>query len=261
VLNKVLQNDSVDSEGTVDLNHNKSDRVPGGLTDVAAIGLGHTVRNKPKIKRQRSWKEDDSDSSGSFASEPLSALALKIRAVQAPSPEKPPGAMAEAQVEEIKVGATAERSPGKRRHRETQYDSHFSNSEECFPKIPKLTIRMRRDPASENGDVGGSSDSTYSGGYSNEPIYEVLNNGFPLRRKSHLKKKKKKKDRFFDKDINGRYQLTISGKTVQGGIATDCFYHKTSNQEDSGTCSPRLRRLRLKVGGDSIVDIDIPNKV
>ncbi len=130
----------------------------------------------------------------------------------------------------------------KRKYQETQYDAELI--EQRGWKVPKITIRIRRDPAlnsssNSQGSLHSTKQSdTMAGVFSSYVVG-----------KSIKKKKGKRKDR-----KRGVSDSQIYARSPQNGIHTDCFY-TSPVKSDSGLSPPGIKRLRIKYGGINTINI------
>ena len=174
-------------------------------------------------------------------------------------------------------------SPKKRRHKQMQYDSELIEQQGW--KIPKLTIRMRRERNfSDSVAMCGSNNGVHSNGESSqaaEPVYEILSNycsSSPSPEKTKKKKSKRSKERrrnghsdnssssSSSSCSNGYPGDYVSNTSSHNGIDTQCFYSASrpdtlieDDRDSEVSFQLPMKRIKLKVGGNAtMIDIHLP---
>lgn len=134
--------------------------------------------------------------------------------------------------------------PSKRRLKDLHYNSELKEQHGC--KVPKLTIRMRRDLDSDSTTSSTGSSSVHS-----QPIYEVLTSESPPTPLKRKKSKKKKRSRY-------SFRHEICEQSLKKGIDSTWFYGSSNKSDMPLLTAPK--RFRLKFG-DNAIDIPIiPNR-
>ena len=226
-----------DEEETADIISVKKEdgEPPGGSLETGCVSklIGRSSR-KEEVEVRKSPRPKlplasvSPGGSSHYETEVTSDLGIKIKQKQK-VPELP-SASVKHDVDNGASKTVAERASSKR---SSEAQCNSESVEEHVYKIPKITIRMRRDLIGEEPD--GTSDSSDSS-LLREPVYEILNGHHrsPRSKKKKSKRKNKLKHAFYngedavsEKDLNGvNSQLT-------------------------------LKKLKFKFGGDSF-QVDIP---
>ena len=249
-----------------------------------AIDSSSRHKNKRK-KMKQSVSEGDLSRSSSTGTIPYyetqitSGLGIKIRNTSKTSSSDEESSQDSFHTSPRKrLKAMSSRSPGsKRRHKETQYDSELIEQQGW--KLPKLTIRMRKDRNNSDsgpfcGDDLSSSYVNGPAGQASEPVYEIFSNycssGSP--EKSKKKKSKRSKERRGDRKSS---ESSSNGSSVsdfvtraatQNGLDSNCFYganqlseEAVDDRDSEVSFQLPMKRIKLKLGGSAtMIDIHLP---
>ena len=132
---------------------------------------------------------------------------------------------------------------------EMQYDSELIEQQGC--KIPKLTLRKRRDSPNLGDDTDRRSNDDSSDTTS---VYSVVSSSEQPTRTKH--KKSKHKSKHPPPQPKSVEYENPNNSITETGFNTNSFY--TVKDSDCQLNPPKIKRLRLKFGSQDSLDINIP---